>query len=277
MEDACDYKSFEELNAARKSISTPKGKKYNSLYLAGYNKENVPVFVFIPDEFYKENNCSTNLSVLNFFNYMYDYFSKPYIFFVLFSPSFTVFPSLINTYKIIPRPYRKNIKYLYTCPCLWSIHRCLWKPTIYANAVVYVFKPFISSKFYKKIIYLQSYQEVINFFNTTSLNLPQAVVQNNVVVPQSESFIHTVTVLQESSRTPTGIPFVITECCTYLKAHGQQVQGLFRIPGNTQVYEEMLSSLMKGQPLNQAYTDLSTIHNVSSAFKVCLLVIDSKT
>ena len=35
MEDACDYKSFEELNTARKSISTPKGKKYNSLYLAG--------------------------------------------------------------------------------------------------------------------------------------------------------------------------------------------------------------------------------------------------
>lgn len=58
---------------------------------------------------------------------------------------------------------------------------------------------------------------------------------------------------------------------------GLEVQGLFRIPGNTQVYEEMLSSLMKGQPLNQAYTDLSTIHNVSSAFKVCLLVIDSKT
>ena len=58
---------------------------------------------------------------------------------------------------------------------------------------------------------------------------------------------------------------------------GLEVQGLFRIPGNTQVYEEMLSSLMKGQPLNQADTDLSTIHNVSSAFKVCLLVIDSKT
>ena len=35
MEDVCDYKSFEELNTARKSISTPKGKKYNSLYLAG--------------------------------------------------------------------------------------------------------------------------------------------------------------------------------------------------------------------------------------------------
>lgn len=73
----------------------------------------------------------------------------------------SVFPSLINTYKIIPKPYRKNIKYLYAYPCLCFIHRCLWKPTIYANAVVYVFKPFISSKFYKKIIYLQSYQEVI--------------------------------------------------------------------------------------------------------------------
>ncbi|KAK8810189.1 hypothetical protein WA158_002617 [Blastocystis sp. Blastoise] len=252
MSDSILYNNYEELEKARKSISASP-KEFKGLFCSGYTFENVPVLSFIPEIFFDENKDNMNIAILQFFNFLTTYASKPYIVFVIFSPSITALPSIVNTYKIIPRNFRKNLKNL-----------CIWKPTIYVNAFLYVFKPFISTKFFDKLIYFDNIQDIY---------LPKDVNSEIINMP-ALSTSRTVSLVEDCLKSTTGIPFTVEQCCIYLKKYARYTQGIFRIPGNTSIYEELLRTLLNDQSIQTLDGNEQNQHNVASALKKYFRVLE---
>lgn len=73
---------------------------------------------------------------------------------------------LIQTYQMLDRRYKKNLKALY-----------LVHPTRFIRIAWKIFQPFISYKFERKVHYVNYVQELNTSLRLASLNIPQPILE----------------------------------------------------------------------------------------------------
>ncbi|XP_055911267.1 bcl-2/adenovirus E1B 19 kDa-interacting protein 2-like protein isoform X2 [Eupeodes corollae] len=76
------------------------------------------------------------------------------------------FPWLKKCYQLLDRRLRKSLKNLY-----------LVHPTFWLKSIVWMSRPFVSSKFWRKLVYVQTLNELSSLVNVESASIPDKVKQ----------------------------------------------------------------------------------------------------
>ncbi|XP_068513658.1 rho GTPase-activating protein 8 isoform X5 [Anas acuta] len=131
---------------------------------------------------------------------------------------------LQTAYKEFDRKYKKNLKALYV------VH-----PTNFIKILWNIFKPLISHKFGKKIIYLNYLSDLREHLKYDQLNIPQEVIH-----------------IKDKNKGEL-IPPVMKETVSYLKRKGLQVEGLFRRSASVQTIKDVQKLYNQGKSVNFDY------------------------
>ncbi|XP_069752129.1 rho GTPase-activating protein 1 isoform X3 [Narcine bancroftii] len=170
-------------------------------------------------------------------------------------PSFTW---LIEAYKEFDRKYKKNIKALYI------VH-----PTRFIKALLIVFKPIISMKFGRKILYMNHLGELEQFLKCERMVIPACVkkfddtiraAQKPLPPVQTKQLPHqqfgiNLSVLRSKDPEKRTIPLVMEQTIAYIKMHGLNKEGIFRRSANVCLVKEVLDKYNNGVPVDFAVYD----------------------
>uniref|UniRef100_A0A8I3NW71 Rho GTPase activating protein 8 n=1 Tax=Canis lupus familiaris TaxID=9615 RepID=A0A8I3NW71_CANLF len=136
---------------------------------------------------------------------------------------------LQSTYKEFDRRYKKNLKALYI------VH-----PTNFIKVLWTIFKPLISHKFGKKVIYFNSLSELREHLKYDQLIVPPEVLR-----------------LKDKNQGEL-IPPVLRFTVTYLREKGLHAEGLFRRSASVHTIREIQRLYNQGKPVN--FDDYGDIH-----------------
>jgi len=136
------------------------------------------------------------------------------------------FSWLRKMYSIFNRKYKKNLKFLYI------IH-----PTLWVKMTFVLFKPFISTKFWRKLVYIDTSADITNFFHRGQSFLPDYVLNDGKVLPKLVFGKKLEDVVRQQAPAAGGldVPVIVTKAIALLTKRGVQTEGIFRLSGN--VYE----------------------------------------
>ncbi|XP_068513602.1 rho GTPase-activating protein 8 isoform X3 [Anas acuta] len=168
---------------------------------------------------------------------------------------------LQTAYKEFDRKYKKNLKALYV------VH-----PTNFIKILWNIFKPLISHKFGKKIIYLNYLSDLREHLKYDQLNIPQEVIQHDenlrrkqkgklppvVKIPPprpplpTQQFGVSLQYIKDKNKGEL-IPPVMKETVSYLKRKGLQVEGLFRRSASVQTIKDVQKLYNQGKSVNFDY------------------------
>ncbi|XP_069752128.1 rho GTPase-activating protein 1 isoform X2 [Narcine bancroftii] len=166
-------------------------------------------------------------------------------------PSFTW---LIEAYKEFDRKYKKNIKALYI------VH-----PTRFIKALLIVFKPIISMKFGRKILYMNHLGELEQFLKCERMVIPACVkkfddtiraAQKPLPPVQTKQLPHqqfgiNLSVLRSKDPEKRTIPLVMEQTIAYIKMHGLNKEGIFRRSANVCLVKEVLDKYNNEVPVTK--------------------------
>ncbi|KAH0616393.1 hypothetical protein JD844_027449 [Phrynosoma platyrhinos] len=135
---------------------------------------------------------------------------------------------LQSAYKEFDRKYKKNLKAVYI------VH-----PTNFIKIIWNIFKPLISHKFGKKVIYLNYLSDLREHLKYDQLNIPEEVIR--------------LTLKNKGEL----IPPVMKHTIAYLKQKGLKAEGLFRRSASIQSIKEIQKLYNQGKPVNfHEYEDI---------------------
>lgn len=173
---------------------------------------------------------------------------------------------LWQIYKAFGRKYKKNLKALY-----------LVHPTNFIKVLWQIFKPAISVKFGRKVVYVNYLHELRQHLHVDQLCTPQAVIEHdrklleklNSRLPSSQSItFHHPPDLQQfkvslqfivDHNNGDPIPPVVRQCVEFLENPDVlEVEGLFRRSANTLVVKTVQEEFNKGQTVS--FEDLNDVH-----------------
>ncbi|NXQ29271.1 RHG08 protein, partial [Alaudala cheleensis] len=203
---------------------------------------------------------SVNKPSLKWLQTAYKEFDRNYS--VLPSPAINIFLTILFS---SPR-YKKNLKALYV------VH-----PTNFIKILWNLFKPLISHKFGKKIIYLNYLGDLGQHLKYDQLNIPQEVIRHDenlwrkqkgklppvVKVPPprpplpTQQFGVSLQYIKDKNKGEL-IPPVMKETVSYLKSKGLQVEGLFRRSASIQTIKAVQKLYNQGKSVN--FDDYQDIH-----------------
>ncbi|XP_053243599.1 rho GTPase-activating protein 8 isoform X2 [Podarcis raffonei] len=154
---------------------------------------------------------------------------------------------LQSAYKEFDRKYKKNLKALYI------VH-----PTNFIKIIWNIFKPLISHKFGKKVIYLNYLSDLRDHLKYDQLKIPQEVIRHdeNLRTKQKKKPLTAVKIPPPRPPLPTQqfgvslqylkaknkgelIPPVMKHTVSYLKRKGLKAEGLFRRSASIQSIKEI--------------------------------------
>ncbi|XP_067855875.1 rho GTPase-activating protein 8-like isoform X1 [Heptranchias perlo] len=164
---------------------------------------------------------------------------------------------LQNAYKEFDRKYKKNLKALYV------VH-----PTNFIRILWNIFKPLISHKFGKKVIYVNYLSELKEHLNHDQLIIPSEVIRYDEKLRASQKggpprparippprpplpqqqFGVSLQYLQDKGNGEL-IPLVMRQTVLFLKQKALQTEGLFRRSANIQVIKEIQKQYNLGKPI----------------------------
>jgi len=128
-----------------------------AIYVAGYDRFGRPVVVFILDRL-PVKQINMDKLFLYIINLMDPIVTSDYVFVFFHSPVDSehrpTFAWLRNAYGLFNRKYKKNLKELHVV-----------KPTRWLKFLAACFRPFLSSKFWKKLHYVEDIQSLQKHFN----------------------------------------------------------------------------------------------------------------
>lgn len=175
---------------------------------------------------------------------------------------------LWQAYKAFDRKYKKNLKALY-----------LVHPTNFIRIVWQIFKPAISVKFGKKVMYVNYLPELKQHLHFDQLAIPDVVIQHDKKLqlaakgtwltpsPSTGSFqgstsplytqqfrVSLAHIKEHNNGDP--IPRVVKECITFLdNDNALEAEGIFRRSANTKTVKELQKLFDEGKPVNFEYYD----------------------
>ncbi|XP_033004186.1 rho GTPase-activating protein 8 isoform X1 [Lacerta agilis] len=183
---------------------------------------------------------------------------------------------LQSAYKEFDRKYKKNLKALYI------VH-----PTNFIKIIWNIFKPLISHKFGKKVIYLNYLSDLRDHLKYDQLKIPQEVIRHdeNLRTKQKKKPLTTVKIPPPRPPLPTQqfgvslqylkaknkgelIPPVMKHTVSYLKRKGLKAEGLFRRSASIQSIKEIQKLYNQGKSVN--FDDYGDIHIPAVILKTLL-------
>jgi len=163
---------------------------------------------------------------------------------------------LRKMYSIFNRKYKKNLKALYI------IH-----PTVWVKLIFRLFKPFISNKFWRKLVYIDEGIDIFNYFPLDQISLPKYVI--NYGRPPKPMFGQP---LEEVVRRPDNlnqlVPLLVTNAISYLNAKALHIEGIFRLSGSNAQIKELKRSFDAGEEVD--LEEVEDPHVVSGILKLFL-------
>ncbi|XP_072374950.1 rho GTPase-activating protein 1 isoform X1 [Scyliorhinus torazame] len=198
-------------------------------------------------------------------------YSVVYFHYGLNSQNKPSFAWLVEAYKEFDRKYKKNIKALYI------VH-----PTRLIKAFLVVFKPIISMKFGRKILYVNHLGELEQYLKCERMVIPtcvkrfderfQSVQKSMPPVPAknlpNQQFGISLPELREKDPDHKVIPLVMEQTAIYIKRNGLNKEGIFRRSANMYLVKEVLQKYNNGVPVDfKAYND---VHLAAVMFKTFL-------
>ncbi|XP_013774436.1 rho GTPase-activating protein 8-like [Limulus polyphemus] len=178
---------------------------------------------------------------------------------------------LWSAYKAFDRKYKKNLKALY-----------LVHPTTFIRVVWQIFRPAISVKFGRKMMYVNYLDELKKYLHFEQLAIPKVVIDYdkqlkvaakgswfprssscsslNVVTPvcSTQQFRVSLSFIKEHNNGDV-IPRVVKTCIAYLDNDtALETEGIFRRSANTQTLKTVQNCFDEGKTVN--FDDYSDIH-----------------
>ncbi|RIA87896.1 Rho GTPase activation protein [Glomus cerebriforme] len=159
---------------------------------------------------------------------------------------------MFRVYKSLSRKYKKNLKSFY-----------IVQPTTWARISLDFMNAVVSPKFAKKIRYIHSLSELAKFVPLTQIDIPPAVYEYNlryedkITLPSSINYDENkhlmfgvpLEVLM-GAEGENGLPRVVRDCVTYLRAEGMQVEGVFRRSPASTLLRQAKEAYDRGNPIN---------------------------
>jgi len=154
------------------------------------------------------------------------------------NPGFAWFRKVYGT---ITRKYKKNLKQLFI------VHPSMW-----VKFGFQFFRPFISSKFWKKVIYINEVHELYKFMSPSQVRFPAYVIQQAGFLKNSNAMFGQQ--LQLAMGHPMNqhllIPYLVQSAIDTIRARGLTVEGIFRVSGSLQRIKELQDMYDKGTPVD---------------------------
>lgn len=163
---------------------------------------------------------------------------------------------LRKLYQIVPRKYKKNLCNLY-----------ILNPTFWIRTAILFFRPFISSKFWKKLQYIYDIKEFNAWFSPDQIKFPPQAL-SETIFRKNNSLIFGISLdisLNHPMNHGRQIPLVMEMSISCIKSRGLKTEGIFRISGEPQRIKEIEDSFNKGIPIS--LEDEVNIHNVCAILK----------
>lgn len=183
---------------------------------------------------------------------------------------------LREAYAEFDRKYKKNMKTLFV------VH-----PTNFIRIVWNIFKPLISHKFGKKLIYVNYLTELREHLNYEQLIVPADVLRHDeklrlaqkggpapsVKTPPprpplpTQQFGVSLQYLREKN-TEAIIPLVMSQSVTYLKEKGLNTEGIFRRSARVQIIKDVQKLYNLGKPVD--FNEFNDVHVAAVILKTFL-------
>eukprot|EP01114_Cavostelium_apophysatum_P016541 TRINITY_DN4728_c0_g1_i1.p1 TRINITY_DN4728_c0_g1~~TRINITY_DN4728_c0_g1_i1.p1 ORF type:complete len:615 (+),score=174.42 TRINITY_DN4728_c0_g1_i1:70-1914(+) len=170
------------------------------------------------------------------------------------------FAWLRKCYRMFSRNYKKNLKSLYI------VH-----PTFWTRTMAKCFKPFISSKFWQKLKYVDDLADLYKFVHRDQLRLPEYVSKHGQIKGKMEPIFGATLedALDRPDHADLEVPVVVDKCIKYLmEGKALELQGIFRLSGSQPQITQLKKDFDKGENVN-----LSTVedpHVIAGLLKLYL-------
>uniref|UniRef100_A0A6B2LCK7 Rho-GAP domain-containing protein n=1 Tax=Arcella intermedia TaxID=1963864 RepID=A0A6B2LCK7_9EUKA len=129
-----------------------------------------------------------------------------------------------------------------------------------------LFKPFISSKFWKKLHYVNEMKELYSFMDPQQIQLSINLLPGEMIASRPEIFgVGLSEVMEHPMNRDSPCPLIVLNCLRYLKKNGTETEGIFRLSGRAQRIEELKQAYNRGE-----VTDLSNeadVHVIAGLLK----------
>lgn len=218
--------------------------KLGFIYTSGVDSAFRPVVVVVSANFPSSKNINLDRLLAYVVSVMHPIVHNEYAILYIQSNSTrnnsVSFSWLLKAYKILTRSYKKNLKALY-----------ILHPTLSVRAVLKLFKPFISQKFWQKVIYLHEVNDVYKYIHRDQIKLPNIAFQTKSKEQTKVVFgVSIEEVISRPDHVSLGleIPIVVHQTTRYLLDHkAASIEGIFRLSGNLQQVQNMKKQYDKGE------------------------------
>lgn len=164
---------------------------------------------------------------------------------------------MVQIYRELDRKYKKNLKALY-----------LVHPTNFIRILWNIFKPIISAKFGRKVMYVNYLHELKAHLHFDQLKVPPLVLQYNakLLSSQKPTYPYDGEVQRNNSSLKTQqfgmslamiktnygqtIPPVVQQTVEFIRGHALDSEGIFRRTANAAVLKDVQSRLNNGETIN---------------------------
>lgn len=194
---------------------------------AGLDFDGRNIVMFMPLNLPKSADTSEDLDrLLRFFIYSMHYVVQKEFTVIYFHSGFSWFSGkyfqwIRNVYATFTRDYKKNMQ------CLYVVH-----PTISMKSFFFFFRPFISSKFWKKLVYCENTLVLFEKLSPLRINIPDYVrnidTARGVDVPRSLGLYFGVALMSQMPDHVT-VPLIVKRCVEFIELNGIHVEGIYRL------------------------------------------------
>jgi len=152
--------------------------------------------------------------------------------------------------------YRKNIKALYL------VHPSLWTKTVFL-----VMKPLLSQKFWKKLIYIDTVDQIYQYVERSQITFSRDVylyeeLRDKINIKVFGMSLDTLLARKDQA---IGIPSFVEQAITYLDNYGLEAEGLFRMSGDVTEMKIMQQQIDEGMDIS--FNNRTLLHSVSGLLK----------
>eukprot|EP01133_Synstelium_polycarpum_P016668 gene16668-19807_t len=168
------------------------------------------------------------------------------------------FAWLKKVYSIFNRKYKKNLKGLYI------VH-----PTTWIKFTLRLFKPFISSKFWLKLTYIDDLSDLFKVFSKEQLSLPNHIMMHKPAGRKAQPiFGAPLEEVVNRPDNPSEIPVIVEKGLVYLEKRALKVEGIFRLSGANSQIKSLKQCYDSGEDVD--LDDCEDVHTVAGLLKLYL-------
>eukprot|EP00761_Pharyngomonas_kirbyi_P003604 gb/GECH01003608.1/.p1 GENE.gb/GECH01003608.1/~~gb/GECH01003608.1/.p1 ORF type:complete len:753 (+),score=183.31 gb/GECH01003608.1/:1-2259(+) len=275
IKDPANHEKYQALLRKAKYENLSDIEERNIINIIGQDKQGRKVCLFVESRLPPKQDL--NRVLLYIVRKMDQLVDNPYVVVYCVNNNSNVqrpqFSWLRDVYRRLTRKYKKNMKDLFV------LH-----PTFWMKLMFRFFRPFLSTKFYRKLHYLDRVSQLYSFVDKSELSLPPDVLEHDIMNSSSSSksessdlphAIFGVPLSQVMNRKEeTGsIPRVLANVFSYLEERAPHTEGIFRIPGNMSEIQKLKIFFDNGD--NVDLSSFKNPHIVSGVLKLYLRELPS--